>query len=83
MDFSGKIEVMSHWRGQTEHLEVPSGPLSHYGGDKELVYDFLRTMKTGNRSRTDLIAGDGIISSLTCLCARESADRHEFMKVAI
>lgn len=83
MDFSGRIRVMSHMRNQSEEIETATGPLSHYGGDKDLVYDFLKTMKTGKRGRTDLIAGNGIYSTLTCLYARESADKREFMKVRI
>jgi predicted dehydrogenase len=81
IDFSGKIRVISHRRGVTEDIEVPSGQMSHYGGDQTLVHDFLQTMKTGKRARTDLITGDGIYSTLACLMARESADRREFMKV--
>ena len=82
MEFSGKIKVMSHIRNQTDEITVPSGPLSHYGGDKELVFDFLQTIKTGIRSRTDLIAGNGIQSTLACLCARESADKRQFIKIS-
>ena len=51
---------MSHFRNHTEEITVPPGLLSHYGGDTELVYDFLQTMKTGQRARTDLITGNGI-----------------------
>ena len=80
MDFSGKIKVMSHIRNQTDEITVPSGPLSHYGGDKELVFDFLQTIKTGIRSRTDLIFGNGMQSTLACLCARESSDTRQFIK---
>lgn len=30
-------------------------------------------MKTGKRSSTDLITGSGILITLACLCAKESA----------
>jgi hypothetical protein len=40
-------------------------------------------MKTGQRSRTDLITGNGIYGTLSCLCARESADKREFIKVTL
>ena len=83
MDFSGKIKAMSHFRNRTEEIAVQLGPLSHYGGDKELIYDFLQTMKTGQRARTDLIAGNGIYGTLSCLCARKSADKREFVKIKI
>jgi predicted dehydrogenase len=42
MDFSGRIKVMSHFRNHTEEITVPPGPLSHYGGDKELVMIFCK-----------------------------------------
>ena len=58
-----------------------------YGDDYEVtavkVYDFLQTMKTGQRARTDLITGNGIYGTLSCLCARESADKREFIKVTL
>jgi hypothetical protein len=63
--------------------QVDPGRLSHYGGDRELVWDFIQTMKTGKRARTDLIAGDGVMSTLACLKARESADTAQFLSVGL
>jgi hypothetical protein len=40
-------------------------------------------MKTGKRARTDLIAGDGVMSTLACLKARESADTAQFLSVGL
>ena len=40
-------------------------------------------MKTGERSSTDLIKGDGLLGTLTCLCARESADKGQFVPVKL
>ena len=64
------------------NYKVNGGKLSHYGGDRQLVASFINTMKTGERGITDLIKGDGIMSTLTCIAARESADSGKFMKVA-
>ncbi len=83
MEFSGKIVVRSHRRNKVEEIQIEQGPLSHYGGDKELVYDFLKCIKTGERTRTDLISGNGIFSTLACLLARESADTRKFMKISL
>lgn len=84
IDFnSGELHFYSSVNSDVEHYKVAPGMLSHYGGDRELVKNFLRTMKTGERSSTDLITGSGILSTLTCLCARESADRGQFMPVKL
>ncbi len=77
------LALYSHRSGSVEHYDVDPGKLSHYGGDRELVADFLETMKTGKRARTDLIEGDGIMSTLTCLGARESADTSKFIAVSL
>jgi hypothetical protein len=61
-------------------LQLDEGQLSHYGGDKELVIDFLATMKDpSKRGRTDLITGKGMIATMACLCARESAASRQFV----
>lgn len=84
IDFNGgKLILYSHRNSSVENYLVDPGKLSHYGGDRELVYDFLQTMKTGKRARTDLISGDGIMSTLACLCARESADTGRFVKIGL
>ena len=66
-----------------EHYTVKQGQLSHYGGDRMLIKNFIHTMKTGKRSCTDLITGDGILSTLTCLCAKESADTGKFINIEL
>ena len=84
IDFNnGKLSLYSHRNANVETCQVDPGKLSHYGGDRELVYDFLQVMKTGKRARTDLIYGDGIMSTLACLCARESADTGRFVKIEL
>ena len=84
VDFNhSKLALFSHRSGAVEHYEVDPGKLSHYGGDRELVADFLEVMKTGRRARTDLIQGDGILSTLTCISARESADSSKFIPIQL
>ena len=84
IDFNaGKLILYSHRNSSVETYQVDPGKLSHYGGDRELVYDFLQMMKTGERARTDLISGRGITSTLACLCARESADTGRFVRIAL
>ena len=73
------LKVMSHRRRKTELIDMPYGAFNHYGGDKELVFEFLKTMKTGERSLTDLVHREGFDSTLACLLARESAKERKFM----
>jgi predicted dehydrogenase len=84
IDFNhGELRFYSSVTGDVEHYKVNPGQLSHYGGDRQLVRNFIRTMKTGERSSTDLITGNGILSTLTCLCARESADIGQFVPIRL
>ena len=84
IDFNnGELHVYSNRNNSVEHYKVDQGKLSHYGGDKELVFDFIRTMKTGQRSKTDLITGNGVMSTLACISARESADSGKFVKISL
>lgn len=63
-------------------LQLDQGQLSHYGGDKELVKDFLTTIKDpSKRGRTDLITGKGMLATMACLCARESAEKRKFITI--
>ena len=55
-----------------------SGGMSHFGGDRELCHDFLMAMKDRRPSRTPISAG--ILSALTCLWARESAETQRFCR---
>ncbi|MBO4304344.1 MAG: Gfo/Idh/MocA family oxidoreductase [Lentisphaeria bacterium] len=83
IDFNhGTLCVMSSVNNDIANYKVNGGKLSHYGGDRQLVSSFIHTMKTGERGITDLIKGDGIMSTLTCIAARESADSGKFLKVA-
>ena len=84
IDFNNhELHFYSSIDDSVEHYTVNQGPLSHYGGDRQLIKNFIHTMKTGERSSTDLITGDGILSTLTCLCAKESADTGKFIKIEL
>jgi len=84
IDFNnGELHFYSSINGDVEHSKVSGGQLSHYGGDRQLIRNFIRTMKTGERSSTDLIKGNGLLGTLTCLCARESADKGQFVPVEL
>ncbi|MCX7704765.1 MAG: Gfo/Idh/MocA family oxidoreductase [bacterium] len=72
------IIVYDHIMPITETIEF-SGDLPHFGGDRELAYDFLMAMKEKKQSRSPIEAG--IISALTCLWARESAEKRQFFEI--
>ena len=54
-------------------FKIDPGKLSHYGGDRKLVRSFLNLIKTGNRSETDLISGNGLYSTLSGIASCTSA----------
>lgn len=68
--YENKVRVFSHMTPTVDTIDF-SGNMPHFGGDRELCYDFLMAMRDGTPSRSDLDAG--ITSALTCLWARESA----------
>ena len=80
---TGELVFYSSVSNAVERYSVSPGQFSHYGGDLLLVKNFLNTMKTGERSSTDMITGNGLISTLTCLCAGKSADSNQFVKVVL
>lgn len=72
------IIVYDHVTPIVEKIDF-TGELPHFGGDRELAYDFLMAMKEKRPSRSPIQAG--IISALTCLWARESAEKRQFFEV--
>jgi len=78
--YQNQIKVFSHTSPVAETIDF-SGNMPHFGGDRELSYDFLMAMRDGQPSRSPLEAG--ILSALTCLWARESADTRQFYEVKL
>lgn len=76
--YENNLKVFRHHSPAVETVDF-SGGMSHFGGDRELCYDFLMAMKEGRPSRTPIEAG--ILSALTCLWARESAGKRVFCEV--
>lgn len=74
------IIIYDHITPASEIIEF-SGELPHFGGDRELAYDFLMAMKERKSSRSPIEAG--ITSALTCLWARESAEKRQFFEIKI
>ncbi len=78
--YAGEVKVFEHHslRNDTIRFEAGGG---HFGGDKELCYDFLQIAQGKSISRSPIEAG--IISALTCLKARESAETHQFCDITL
>ena len=76
--YQNRIKVFSHRSPAVETIEF-SGNMPHFGGDRELCYDFLMAMRERQPTRSPLEAG--ILSALTCLWARESANTRQFCEV--
>ena len=79
--YRNRIEVFPHHRPGVETVDFSQDAMSHFGGDRELQYDFLMAMAERRPSRTPI--ADGILSALTCLCARQSAEERRFVEVKL
>jgi predicted dehydrogenase len=79
--YTDEVKVFMHHSPRVETISFKSGQLSHGGGDRELAYDFLQILQGTGDSRSPISAG--IVSALTCLKARESAETRTFCEVAM
>jgi len=78
--YTNEIRIMRHDRNGLETVGS-GGDEAHFGGDIELIRDFMAAMQGRHTPRTPLETG--IQSALLCLHARESADRGEFREVVM
>ena len=78
--YENKIHVYKHQSPAVETIDY-TGEMPHFGGDRELVLDFIRAMRDHQQSRSTI--QDGILSALTCLWARESAATRRYCQVVM
>ncbi|WP_246066809.1 Gfo/Idh/MocA family protein [Paenibacillus koleovorans] len=72
LDFHGsQIKVYMHHTPRVETYDIEMGN-DHFGGDTELVKNFVKVMKGEGRSVSTL--EDGLLSALMCLKAKQSAE---------
>ena len=76
--YQNQIKLFSHTQPVVETIDF-TGDMPHFGGDRELCHDWLMALRDGKPSRSPLAAG--ILSALTCLWARESAQTRQFCEV--
>jgi len=83
IDFDWYENVIRLYRHQSPEVETITytGEMPHFGGDRELLWDFIRAMRDGKPSRSPIEAG--ITSALTCLWARESAEQRRYYDVVM
>ena len=79
--YTDEVKVFMHHTPRSETIRFDSAALSHGGGDRELVYDFLQIVQGKGVSRSPIEAG--IMSALTCVKARESAAERKFCEVVM
>jgi predicted dehydrogenase len=79
--YTGEIKVFMHHTPRVETIRFDNAMQSHGGGDTELAYDFLNIVRGVGHSRSPIEAG--IMSALTCLKARESAQTRQFCEVVM
>ncbi len=78
--YENKIHLFKHQSPSVETIEY-TGEMPHFGGDRELVLDFIMAMRDRKQSRSTI--DDGILSALTCLWARESAATRRYCQVVM
>ena len=76
--YQNKASVYNHRMPTVETIEF-TGRMPHFGGDRELTWDFLTAMRDRKPSRAPFEAG--VESALACLAARESAESRTFREI--
>lgn len=74
---TASLRLISHHTDTVLTQQVGTLGLSHYGGDRALAENFVTVMQQRGDSASPLAAG--MESALTCLMAKQSADRHQFV----
>jgi len=76
---TNEIKFFPHDKNTVEHIMVrPKAGGGHGGGDNILIRDFAAILN-GDTSRSSLY--DGLQSAYLCLKAKESAEKHQFIRL--
>jgi predicted dehydrogenase len=75
---AGQVKVYMHHTPRVETYEFEAGE-GHFGGDAVLAANFIGMMKGKEAPLAPL--EDGMMSALTCLKAKESADYGRFCRI--
>jgi predicted dehydrogenase len=77
--YTGEIKVFMHQTPRVDTYKFDSTGSSHFGGDDVLAHNFINVMKGKEQSIAPIEAG--LISSLMCIKARQSAMTSQFKKI--
>lgn len=76
---TSKINVYRHQENITEEYTINGASGSHFGGDQNLVDNFIDVMKGEAKSMAPLT--EGIDSARLCLAAKKSSEEHVFVEI--
>ncbi len=77
--FDEKITVYKHLENIVETYKFPNMQSDHFGGDNELVSNFIGVMEGMEKSRATL--KEGILSANMCLMCKRSAEEKRFREI--
>ncbi len=78
--YQNQIKLYSHRQPTVQTIDF-AGDMPHFGGDRELCWDWLLAMRDGKPSRSPMSAG--IQSALTCLWAKRAAEERQVFQVEL
>lgn len=76
---TSKISVFRHQENITEEYQINGASGSHFGGDQNLVENFIDVMK--GLASSDAPLSEGIFSANLCLAAKKSSIEHVFVEL--
>lgn len=76
--YQNQIKLYSHRRPTVETIDF-TGNMPHFGGDRELGWDWLLAIRDGKPSRSTI--QDGIDSAHLCLWAKRAAEERQVFEV--
>ncbi|MEZ4675516.1 MAG: Gfo/Idh/MocA family oxidoreductase [Caldilineaceae bacterium] len=76
--YQNQIKLYNHRRPTVQTIDF-TGNMPHFGGDRELCWDWLLALRDGRPSRSPITAG--IQSALTCLWAKRAATERQVFQV--
>ena len=79
--YKNEIKIYMHHTGEVIVYQLEETKQNHFGGDINLLYNFIEIMNGSNTSIAPLESG--LVSSLMCLKARESDQTGRFIKIEI
>ncbi|MBQ7822164.1 MAG: Gfo/Idh/MocA family oxidoreductase [Clostridia bacterium] len=77
--YSNQIKLYHHYENITEMHSFGSIGGGHFGGDSQLIRNFIGVIKGEESSKTTL--KDGILSAEMCLAAKKSSIEHVFVEL--